>query len=203
MSTTATVSENLRVLADMIEAHPDLPLPFISAYSTGNIDAAWYLHIHDLAENLPEQKAVAARIVSTLGGKWDKVQGEDFRFTQKRAEKLSLEVVVNRAAVCERVVTGSHEVTMPATPARRAEPGRVETVEDVTWICSSLLAEPAKPDRPATCQGQNGLCGNDETLERVGDLTLCERCRNVPVDLVVTGGIIPDPQSMFAGGVFR
>jgi len=33
------------------------------------------------------------------------------------------------------------------------EDGRVETVEDVTWVCSSLLAEPVspKPDIAAMC----------------------------------------------------
>jgi len=142
-TTTATVSENLRVLADLIEAHPDLPLPYVTAYSSGQTEAAWYLHILDLQGDLPEQKAVAARIVSTLGGKWAKHEdGDCFRFTQRRWDGLVLQVTVNRAAVCERVVTGTHEVTMPATDARPAEPERVETVEDVTWVCSSLLAEP-------------------------------------------------------------
>jgi hypothetical protein len=140
--TEATVSENLRTLADLIEAHPDLPLPYAVAYGTTDpsIDVHWYLHLDHV--DLPEEKAIAARIVLALGGKWDKFEnGEDFRFKQDRGG-LKLDVVVHRAAVCERVVTGSHEVTMPATAARPAAPERVETVEDVTWICSSLLAEP-------------------------------------------------------------
>jgi len=148
MSTATTVSENLRVLADLIEAHPDLPPPYVTAGAYGT-DASWYLHINDLARDLPEQKAVAARVVSTLGGKWAKSEdGERYRFSQTRTDGLGLNVTVNRAAVCERVVTGSHEVTVPAMDARPAEPGRVETVEDVTWVCSSLLAEPVSAPKP-------------------------------------------------------
>jgi len=164
MTTTATVSEKLRTIADLIDAHPDLPLPYVTAFSTGTTAAAWYLHIGDFNADLPGQKAAAALIVSTLGGKWAKSEGgEDFRLTQKRDTGLSLEVVVHRAAVCERVVTGSHEVTVPAMPARDAAPERVETVEDVTWRCSSLLAEPAKPD----LIGQTSVALDAETIARV------------------------------------
>lgn len=144
--TTTTISTQLRALADLIDAHPDLPAPYATAYSTGHVDAHWYLHLHELEKYLPAQKAAAAAIVRDLGGQWDKEEsGNDFRFTQKR-EGLTLEVVVNRAAVCERVVTGTHEVTVPATPARSAlpaQPAHTTTVEDVQWVCSSLLAEPA------------------------------------------------------------
>ena len=143
-ATTTTVSENLRVLADLIEAHPELPPPYVTAYgSSAEVEANWYLHINGFAGGLPGEKAAAALIVSTLGGKWDKSEGgDDFRLTQVNPGGVSFHVVVHRAAVCERVVTGSHEVTMPATdamPARPAEPGHVETVEDFTWVCSSLL----------------------------------------------------------------
>lgn len=142
-TTITTVSENLRILADLIEAHPDLPLPYAVAYGTdAGIDVHWYLHIGDLTGDLPGQKAAAARVILELGGTWVKSErGEQFGFTQRRGG-LRMDVQVARAAVCERVVIGSREVTVPASPARAAEPERVETVEDVTWICSSLLAEP-------------------------------------------------------------
>jgi hypothetical protein len=139
-------TQGLRAVADLIDAHPDLPQPYINAYSQGGVvEAHWYLHIW--ADDLTEQKATAAAIVSTIGGHWDKNErtyDDGLEFTQTR-DGLSLEVVVNRAAVCERVVVGTHEVTVPATPkipARPATGERVETVEDVQWVCSSLLAEP-------------------------------------------------------------
>jgi hypothetical protein len=139
-------TQGLRAIADLIDAHPDLPQPYINAHSSSNVvEAHWYLHIW--ADDLTEQKATAAAIVSTLGGHWDKNErtyDDGLEFIQIR-DGLSLDVVVNRAAVCERIVTGSHEVTLPATPAVAAQPAtveRVETVEDVQWVCSSLLAEP-------------------------------------------------------------
>jgi hypothetical protein len=138
-------TQGLRAIADLIDAHPDLPQPYISAHSSSNtVEAKWYLHIW--ADDLTEQKATAAAIVSTLGGRWDKNErtyDDGLEFVQIR-DGLSLEVVVNRAAVCERVVVGTHEVTVPAAPEVAARPStaeRVETVEDVQWICSSLLAE--------------------------------------------------------------
>jgi len=144
--TITSTSTKLRVLADLIDAHPDLPQPYTTAYSSGEVEARWYLHINDLQDDLPGQKTTAAQIVSTLGGKWDKRESPfdstRYEFSQSR-DGLSLEVTVNRAAMCERVVVGSHEVTVPATPAipkQAARPERTETVEDVTWICSSLLS---------------------------------------------------------------
>lgn len=143
--TRTNYTAGLRQLADLIDAHPDLPQPYINAHSSGSVvEAHWYLHIW--SDDLTEQKTTAAAIVSTLGGHWDKNErtyDDGLEFTQTR-DGLSLEVVVNRAAVCERVVTGSHEVTVPATPAipaRSATAERVETIEDVQWVCSSLLAQ--------------------------------------------------------------
>ena len=142
-ATITTVSEDLRAVADLIEAHPNLPVPYVTAGATRSADVHWFLHISEYSADLAGQKRTAAQIVSALGGKWDKGEnGGRYTLTQERPGGGTLYVTVNRAAVCERVVTGSHEVTMPATPARDAEPERVETVEDVTWRCSSLLAEP-------------------------------------------------------------
>lgn len=140
--TTQTVSENLRIVADLIEAHPDLPSPFITAYGFNDqVEVKWYLHIDaDVRGDLAGQKAAAVQLVTTLGGKWDKGERDDVYALHQIRGGVRLLVEVNRAAVCERVVTGTREVTVPAKPASDAEPERVETVEDVKWICSSLLA---------------------------------------------------------------
>jgi hypothetical protein len=143
-NTTTTTSARLRILADLIEAHPDLPPPYISACSSGSsVDADWFLHTRGL--ELADQKATAARVVSILGGQWDKTEdGDRFSFTQTRGG-IIMRVWVARDAVCERVVTGSHEVTVPATPAKSAVPAQpavTHQVEDVKWVCSSLLAGP-------------------------------------------------------------
>jgi len=134
----AAYIDGLRVLAELLENYPGLPAPFV--FGSGPFTAAWYLHIDGLG--LVEQKATAGRIVTGLGGTWDKAQWDErFVFNQVRGE-LILSVTVARDAVCERVVTGTHEVTVPASPAIPAQDAtteRVETVEDVKWICSSLL----------------------------------------------------------------
>lgn len=151
--TTATVSARLRALADVLDAHPGLPDPYISASGSGSgkVEAHWYLHIHELNEDLPGQKTAAAAIVRTFGGTWDKADrtyDNGFEFTQTR-DGIELQVVVNREAVCERVVTGTHEVVVvaakPAQPAMDALPEHVQVVEDVTWRCSSLLASDVEP----------------------------------------------------------
>ena len=141
--TRTAYTAGLRAVADLIDAHPDLPEPYTSVYSSGSVDVQWYLEIHGL--DLAGQKATAAKIVSDLGGKWDKTEIVDGRldFEQSR-DGIHLRIAVARDAVCERVVIGTHEVTVPATlamPARPATAEHVKTVEDVQWVCSSLLAE--------------------------------------------------------------
>lgn len=147
-TTVISTAAKLRKFADLLDAHPDLPAPYISIMSSGSADAHWYLHIN--GHDLDEQKSVAAQIVRTLGGTWaknDRFYDDALEFSQDR-DGMLLEVVVNRAAVCERVVTGTHDVIVPAGPARPATPAtpeRVEVVEDVTWVCSSLLADEPVP----------------------------------------------------------
>ena len=136
-------TQGLRDVADLLDAHPDLPEPYTSVYSSGSVDVQWYLEIHGL--DLAGQKATAAKIVSDLGGKWDKTEIVDGRldFEQSR-DGIHLRIAVARDAVCERVVIGTHEVTVPAAPARpamEAEPEKTITIEDVKWICSPLLAD--------------------------------------------------------------
>jgi len=138
-----TYTAGLRAVADLIDAHPGLPEPYTSVYSSGNIDVQWYLQIKN--PDLAWQKTTAAKIVSDIGGKWNKrdlVEGR-LDFEQTLDSGVHLTLTVTRDAVCERAVVGTHEVTVPATPAipkQAARPERTATVEDVKWICSSLLA---------------------------------------------------------------
>jgi hypothetical protein len=50
-------------------------------------------------------------------------------------------MITARDAVCERIVTGTHEVTVPAQPAIRAKKATTTVVEDVEWVCGSLLSD--------------------------------------------------------------
>ena len=134
---TISLADTLRSAADVLEAHPELPVPYITTSSNGSADLSWYL-MHD-SRDLVEQKATAQQIIRSIGGKWDKVPDlySDFTFIQHR-DGLRLFLQVQREAVCERVVTGTETVTIPA---KAAEPERVEEREVVEWICEPLLAE--------------------------------------------------------------
>ena len=136
-----TMADTFRAVADLLDAHPDLPRPYVSVYDhlPEQADLAWYLHINERATDEADQKAQAAHIIRMLGGHWSKEiydWSEDARFSQSR-DGLNFKVVVTRSAVCERVVVGEETVTIPAKPA---EPARVETWEKVEWRCEPLLA---------------------------------------------------------------
>jgi len=133
----AALTSNLHLLADLLDGN-DLPfLPYISSSYDSAITAHWFVINH--VSGLDEQRVMAAAIVRALGGTWDKAEAlteGDYMFTQVGLDKagepsgVSLIVTVERAAVCQRVVTGTHEVTVPATPAQPAEPERVESTKE-------------------------------------------------------------------------
>jgi hypothetical protein len=134
----------LRQLADLLDSTPDLPLP-----ATDSFD--WFLFGSGLTE--AEQKAEATRLVRLLPGKQDKWEtGSLFRF-RGYLGGLRTQVIVDRDAVCERVVTGTREVIreVPDPEALAAVPTKVvtETVEDVRWECRPLLASDTAEAVPA------------------------------------------------------
>ena len=138
---TRTLADVLRAAADLIEAHPDLPPPYITTSSHRDqhtADLSWFLMIND-GRTLAQQKTAAALIVSTIDGHWEKIPDtyQDFVFRQQR-DGLKLDVQVTREAVCERIVTGTETVTIPEKPA---EPARTVKRETVEWRCEPLLAE--------------------------------------------------------------
>ena len=104
----ASTPTRLRILADLIDAHPELPQPFISAFSSGSIDAQWYLH--HLGRTLTDQKAIASQVMSTLGGQWDQWDatndGDLARFSQVRGGMVLI-VTVARAALTDTTQVAS------------------------------------------------------------------------------------------------
>jgi hypothetical protein len=131
----AITATNLRAAADLLGAHPELVQPYVTTSTNGSVNLSWYLTIdHDMSA----QKDEAAAIVRAIDGPWDKSGDvENFRFSQRRGP-LNIVVQVARPAVCDRIVTGTKTVTIPAKPA---EPERTVEVEDVEWECKPLLAD--------------------------------------------------------------
>ena len=133
---TSTIVERLRVVADLIASHTDLPTPSVFAYSHGTVDVSWQL-MHD-DETKDDQRAAALRIRRAIGGQWNKNPwGDRFDF-ERDYDGIKLQIYANREQVCERRVVGTETVTVPAVDA---QPERTETREIVEWDCVSLLAE--------------------------------------------------------------
>lgn len=136
----------LEQLAAILRANPDVPLPTTGGkYSPVN----WLVFNYgDRNEDFGVQKATAARIARALPGTVHKQElGELFRFDAQLGG-LHVQVIVDRAAVCERIVTGHEVVTKkvpdPAALAALAAVPQVEvteTVETVEWVCAPLLAD--------------------------------------------------------------
>lgn len=126
----------LRALADLLERDDAFPLP-------DDRDVAWYLFGVDAdGKKLPdaEQKARAADLVRRLPGRQEKQQtGELFRF-RGHIGGIRTQVIVDRDAVCERVVTGTREVEEKVPTAFETV---TKVVEDVEWVCKPLLADDA------------------------------------------------------------
>ena len=123
--------EGIRALAYLLDHNPDLPLPYHGS------DA------HHRLNWIEYDKTSAARFAQLIPGTVTKTARGDCIDLEGQIAGLHVLFIASRAAVCERVVTGTHEVTVPATPAIKATKATTMVVEDVEWVCGSLLAESA------------------------------------------------------------
>ena len=138
MSNLLTTALRLRDVADILAFLPDhIPHPYITAGDWG-VEISWHLTLNTKDE--AQQKRLAADIVRLHAGPWAKdARGDQFAFENKDSlPGIKLRVTVARAAVCERVVTGTERFTVPAM---EAVPERTEIREIVEWRCEPLLAE--------------------------------------------------------------
>jgi hypothetical protein len=128
----------LRQLADILERHDDLPLPY-----TGT--ASRLLWIAGLSEDHAELARTFARNIPGVLRK--NVRGDVFDLIGD-IQGLHVQLIVDRDAVCERVVTGTETVTRQVPDPSVVVPTVevTEVVEQVEWVCSPLLAdrEPAE-----------------------------------------------------------
>ena len=120
----------LRALADLLETHADIPLP----YHGHLVPMTIYRLGHD------DSRDLAAEFARVFPGKLNKeIERDSFRLVG-RLHGLDLQFVTYRSDVCERVVKGTRVVTReePVVTETRTV---TETVEDVEWVCTPLLAE--------------------------------------------------------------
>lgn len=127
----------MRMLAQLLEGDPTIPLPSAIAHSGLTIQL---LHAGTSAA------AEMARIRAAIGGHFTKgTYGEDGQYFELcgRMAGLNVNVVAWRENVCKRVVTGTRDVTemIPDPAAVAALPLRevTKTVEDFEWVCEPVL----------------------------------------------------------------
>lgn len=129
-------TSGLRKLADLLDQHPDLPLP-----SVGRGGGTPPVRIDFFGDDAREAMAAAARAIP--GPLTKRVWGDGAYFAlDAQLDGLTVALDAERDVVCERVVTGTRKVTKtvpdPAVVVPMVEV--TETVEDVEWRCGSVLA---------------------------------------------------------------
>jgi hypothetical protein len=126
-----------RDLIAWLEAHPEVPMPY--QLSNG--------YVLIMTHTVEDPKATLAAIARALPGKVDKDTYANQFEISGRVGGIEVKATAVRNDVCERVVTGTREVTKtvpdPAVVVPMVEV--TETVEDVEWVCGPLLGE-AKSD---------------------------------------------------------
>ena len=145
-----SIVAGLREAAALVEAHPELPTPYVTSSSDGRAHVHWFLTMDGRTK--VNQRGDAVRIMRAVGGKWDKETYNEFSF-QRRLGLLNLLIQVEREAVCERVVTGTEVVTVPAVAA---EPERTEERDVVEWRCEPVLKAAAAEFAESGADGSKG-----------------------------------------------
>lgn len=141
----AAYTAGLRQLADILDAHPEVPLPYEgTGKSLGKRISFYYLGDKD-----PRAALAAAR--RAFGVPMEKNDSIDSSFSLTGSlAGLHFALTAEREAVCERVVVGTREVEVeeadPAAVAALPKVKRTVTVEDVEWRCTPLLAADETPD---------------------------------------------------------
>lgn len=129
----------LRALAEVLEQHPEVPLPYNPTQGV--------ISFHFLFGENP--RADMAATVRALPCRLDKdPRGDDYFDLIGRLHGLNVRLVAFRQDVCTRVVVGTREVEeeVPDPDALAQVPTVTQTrlVEDVEWQCTPLLASAAE-----------------------------------------------------------
>lgn len=126
----------LRKLLDLLEARPDLPLPYY--WGTSQWDEVWFA---------PANAREAANLVKAIGGKWDKndpKKSEHDAATLKMHTVLDREVhvkvTVSREGVCEKKVVGTTKKKVEKVVVAQVTEEVYEDVDVVEFECKSLMS---------------------------------------------------------------
>jgi hypothetical protein len=138
-SIRSAYTAGLRQLADILDDHPEVPLPYDGSQPNAGRITFHFLH---LGEQAPAEIAAVRR---ALGVPLEKNARDDTYFDlHGNLRGLYFTLAAFREDVCRRVVIGKREVEVeePDPEALAALPvvKVTKTVEDVRWECAPLLA---------------------------------------------------------------
>lgn len=126
----------LRLILDLLELRPDLPLPRDVGTSAWN-PLSWY----------PADAPEAARLVKALGGRWEKndpnkseFDATYLRMKSKLGLELHVDVVVSREGVCEKKVVGTERKKVERVVQEQVTEEVYEDVDVIQFECKSLMS---------------------------------------------------------------
>lgn len=148
----AAFTRGLRELADWFDAHPEVPLPYFGAHpEPGHYTPTMSIYLSRNIQDEGDPRSNLAVIARAMGNAQKSANDRTGRmYVWRNFGGIALSASVERAEVCERVVVGATEVpkTVPDPVALAEIPmiEVIETVEEVEWRCSPLLAPDAPTD---------------------------------------------------------
>lgn len=119
----------LREIADKLEAHPEIPEPYIGLA----------LKSFDTAEEL-------TTAVKAYGEKWEKNSDEAYYNLTHTfgTHNLRLQFYIDRTKVCRKIVKGTKVVPEKYVPATECRVIPAHEEEIVEWVCPESLMDEAK-----------------------------------------------------------
>lgn len=134
----ATYTDGLRVLANLLENHPELPLPY-EGDGTAMTMMFW-------GPDAREELAAAARALPIRLTKNDPARSgydETYFNLDGNLNGLRIQLTAHRTQVCERVVTGTRTVTEEVPDPDAPKVTRIRVEEIAEWRCRPLLTDDA------------------------------------------------------------
>lgn len=132
----AAWTAGLRDLADWLDAHPEMDLPYINEEYPPSLSLG--IHPWHESDERPQAERFAAA-VSALGGRREKAGDDEYMRVHRDFGPVRVQVWTMRDEVCEAVVVGTETVEVQ----RVVQPAVTETVteerEVIEWRCTPVL----------------------------------------------------------------
>jgi hypothetical protein len=151
-SERAAYTRGLREIAEWLDDHPEVELPYLGDYAEGSALPALPIFLRPPYKWEPDKADVRTQMatVARAMGRAEKrikewVDGSSSFQVWREFGGLVVYAQAGRDEVCERIVVGTEEVTkqVPDPEALAAVPlvEKTETVEKVEWRCGPLLGD--------------------------------------------------------------